>query len=477
MPISDALLGPPEFYNRFAGRFFGPIRALVKDNLDPQGKFRVRVTCPKLYGADLSPWAWPCLPGGGGVESGFLSAPPVDSLVYIICEEGLPSNPIWLGGFWTDAAAGRPSDGTPLESSLENQLVTNMAPAHTQGRPDGSDLDGSPKGLNEDVPQSSFQGTYPNIRMWKSPAGHFIEMDDTPGNERIQVFHKNGGHIEILPDGTTHVIATGNLRLYGRNRYDTTLGNELHKVKGSVTETVNKNYDATIGGAYKVNADGDLEFSGLTQTWNIRGNWTAAMAAVSLDVRNNWSMVAGGDADFGAFGSVKIASGNQMRIVASASQNIANPLMRALSLVGQNGRVLLQSVDRTGVGAKYGIEAQGYGAGQLPLPPMPGSLGPFVKLGNLGIPPTGNMVPLIDEPAVLGFQLYQYLLQLHAFLNSWLTDYIAHLHLPLLPSVTSPIMVNILPQQLQLLQTLYLTPLPPKMHPLIVSDVVFNSKT
>lgn len=51
-------------------------------------------------------------------------------------------------------------------------------------------------------PDSKYAARYPFNNTITTRSGHLIEYDDTPGAERIQLFHKTGSYIEILPDGS-----------------------------------------------------------------------------------------------------------------------------------------------------------------------------------------------------------------------------------------------------------------------------------
>ena len=48
---------------------------------------------------------------------------------------------------------------------------------------------------------------YPFNHVYESESGHVIEIDDTPGYERINLFHRSGARIEINNKGEIHIIA------------------------------------------------------------------------------------------------------------------------------------------------------------------------------------------------------------------------------------------------------------------------------
>ena len=138
----EGLIGPEEFYARFAGRFFGKYRAIVHDNADPRKIGRVKVICEAVYGSNPSPWAMPLGKVGTSVSGGASDVPPISALTWIEFEQGMPRWPIHCGGWWIEAPVGKPSDGSPIENSAEHQTNPNVMPLHSQGLPDGSDYDG-----------------------------------------------------------------------------------------------------------------------------------------------------------------------------------------------------------------------------------------------------------------------------------------------------------------------------------------------
>lgn len=50
-------------------------------------------------------------------------------------------------------------------------------------------------------PETTYAAQYPLNKVYKSGGGHVIEMDDTPGSERIHVYHSSGSYIEMGPEG------------------------------------------------------------------------------------------------------------------------------------------------------------------------------------------------------------------------------------------------------------------------------------
>lgn len=78
---------------------FGKYQGKVLNNLDPQGRARLRLSVPAVFGEMLSPWALPCVPyAGHGV--GFFAIPPIGANVWVEFMGGELDHPIWSGCFW-----------------------------------------------------------------------------------------------------------------------------------------------------------------------------------------------------------------------------------------------------------------------------------------------------------------------------------------------------------------------------------------
>ena len=80
-------------------------------------------------------------------------------------------------------------------------------------------------------PPTAYNARYPHNRVI-STATHSIELDDTPGSERIMIYHKDGSFYQISQGGLVVEKATG-------NKWEITDLNEVKVVKGQSTVTIN----------------------------------------------------------------------------------------------------------------------------------------------------------------------------------------------------------------------------------------------
>ena len=153
-----------------------------------------------------------------------------------------------------------------------------------------------PRGLKKDA-NPYISGKYPYNHVFESESGHLMEIDDTPGGERIHREHKSGSFEEIHPDGTkvvkvigdnyeiiagsSNVLITGdvNLTIEGTKR-ELIKGDCIQEIEGSHIQRIHKNQQIKVG-------TGE---SGGNREEEIRGNY-------SYNIKNNVKGYVGEDFD------------------------------------------------------------------------------------------------------------------------------------------------------------------------------------
>ena len=58
-------------------------------------------------------------------------------------------------------------------------------------------------------PESQAKPEYPYNKVMSTARGHIVELDDTPGAERIHIYHRSGSYIEMNPDGSVVIRSIG----------------------------------------------------------------------------------------------------------------------------------------------------------------------------------------------------------------------------------------------------------------------------
>jgi uncharacterized protein involved in type VI secretion and phage assembly len=138
MDILSQILAPPA-----ANRFYGLSIGLVTNNQDPENLGRVKVRFPWLSDQNESYWARVVTPMAGN-DRGLYCLPEVNDEVLVAFEHGVVEFPYVLGALWNG-----------------------------KDRPPETNADGQN-----------------NRRVLKSRSGHIIRLDDTEGEEKIEIIDK-----------------------------------------------------------------------------------------------------------------------------------------------------------------------------------------------------------------------------------------------------------------------------------------------
>lgn len=140
------------------GIYYGKYRGTVIKNDDPKNLGRLKIKCPIIYGDELHDyWAWPC-GAVSGLGHGIFWIPSPGDPVYITCEQGDPRFPLWEYGWY-----------------VQDNAVT---------------------GAINQIP-----GAKPKVKVFLTPGGHRIELNDETVDNFIDIKHTSGFHIKLYSDG------------------------------------------------------------------------------------------------------------------------------------------------------------------------------------------------------------------------------------------------------------------------------------
>jgi hypothetical protein len=135
-------------------------------------------------------------------------------------------------------------------------------------------------------------GKYPYINVEQTESGHFIMMDDTPGNETVRIQH---GKVVKGPDGLE-------LQTYWKVGPD---GSVDQVTAGNNFSVIINNNNVTIGGVCHITVKADAKISVYGDTFaEIGGNIRALVPNGSVN------LIAGGEVDIVASQGVNISAGN-----------------------------------------------------------------------------------------------------------------------------------------------------------------------
>tara|TARA_E500000318_G_scaffold111881_1_gene132342 strand:+ start:83 stop:1183 length:1101 start_codon:yes stop_codon:yes gene_type:complete len=171
-----------------------------------------------------------------------------------------------------------------------------------------NDLEFFQKGDNIDLPsETKISSTYGLNQVQQTITGHSIEMDDTPGNERILIKHNTGAGIELKPNGSC-VISTK------QNKIEVVGGDLKIIVAGDVQVEYQGDVNMSVAGSFNLDC---LEYNlttGQNKTETIGGKEIS-------NVKDNYlKTVVGHSSKFVTEGSVETILGTKTVFAKSGYQ-------------------------------------------------------------------------------------------------------------------------------------------------------------
>lgn len=165
-------------------------------------------------------------------------------------------------------------------------------------------------GSGWDEPQPAYSAKYPYNQTFQTESGHLVEFDNSPGHERIHLYHKAGTYIEIDVNGTSvRKVVGDNYELIERNNYLYTRGaykmtvegatqilvknNVDLQVLGNTNATFNGDFNVKVGGDYNLNVGGSFVVNAEEVGFDSRGAIKAKSAAdIALEAAGAFSVLA-----------------------------------------------------------------------------------------------------------------------------------------------------------------------------------------
>lgn len=221
--------------NRLLGKFAGQVANVA----DPKKLGRVKALVEGAgFSTTTTPWAFP----SNASFKGAFAVPEVGDNVWVEFENGDPNRPVWSPGFYSE-----PQGQAETPDRAQGQAGTF---------PKGTDTATTAKNVTVSEPSDPFAAVYPKNRVVKTGAGHLIEIDDTPGAERLHVWAKGGSFIEFHRDGKVVMKSAG-------NRYVYVIGDDVLHASGKLdliadTEAGIATPELTVKATSKVDVDSQV---------------------------------------------------------------------------------------------------------------------------------------------------------------------------------------------------------------------------
>lgn len=249
--------------------FFG----IVEDLDDPLrlGRAKVRIfnvhsTNSSLVPKEDLPWAHVIMPTtsaslneAGISPTGLL----INTTIFGFFVDGIEQQMPMILGTLPGIPQPNPDNFDPKSISIANHDVTRLA----RGGPNGNklapvkDSATARQGVEsvEPLTTTSFRAVYPYNKVYETKGpnineqGHVVEFDDSPGAERIHIYHKLGSYVEMSPGRT--VVKTNGTNI------EIDMIDKVVRVKGDYLIDIDGNYQTTVGGNMILNVNGAISIS------------------------------------------------------------------------------------------------------------------------------------------------------------------------------------------------------------------------
>ena len=262
---------------------------VVEDRNDPDQLGRVRVRCFGWHTDDKASIPTDALPWAHSVHPNTVPS------------SYTPKEGDWVVGFFADGEnaqqpvilgvlPGKPktkpdntlgfSDPNGVYPKRLNESTLNRL---SRGRKDGTIHETRTRNLQKgiktvggstwDEPDTTFSPQYPFNMAIESESGHALELDDTEGNERVHLAHKNGSYLDfqasgnrvqkIVGKGYSVVVEDDNVYIGGKCNV-TIVGDANIKTMGSLNVEASKDINLSAGKDVRIRAAGKLMVEGNT---------------------------------------------------------------------------------------------------------------------------------------------------------------------------------------------------------------------
>ena len=118
-------------------------------------------------------------------------------------EIAIPGSPYPLQDRLMEPTTSRLARNEKTEDTIVSVKKSGLKTMETAGYDSsgvGVDSPSPPEMFEE--PKTAYNATYPFNHVYESESGHVVEIDDSPGAERLHWYHRSGTFREIHPDGT-----------------------------------------------------------------------------------------------------------------------------------------------------------------------------------------------------------------------------------------------------------------------------------
>jgi len=221
------------------------------------------------------------------------------------------------------------------------------------------------KGQTWEEPPPAYAAVYPYNQTFETEAGHLVEFDSTPGQERIHLYHKAGTYLEIDVNGTMVRKVTGdNYELVENNNYLYVRGGYTLTIEGATQVFIKNDVDLQVlgktnaifkddvkidvGGNMDLNVRGDLKIQSKSLTMNIDNEYESNAKTFKLSAKSSYELHSGRTSIDG--GAIRLNDGAGLMGIVFSAVTAGIALSGGWeTLTGELGELGVEAADMTEV--------------------------------------------------------------------------------------------------------------------------------
>ena len=258
------------------------------------------------------------------------------------------------------------ADG-PVETSNRVESEANQSAASSNYMADSMPFS---------MPSSTASPVYPHNHVEHSESGHYREVDDTPGSERIAERHRTGTGYEIDENGTQRnvirkdrytlvcgddfIIVNGNVNIYvegdagvvannvninTKEDLNITCGSSLNikaadmniEIEGQKVETIGADSALSVGGFMTAAIEGNLQFDSKAFAAVARSGTLNLEASESIGLRSDDAINAVATSDISIFSAASTTVGSSGNVSIAGGGNVGISGSGSATLFGSSG--------------------------------------------------------------------------------------------------------------------------------------------
>lgn len=192
-----------------------------------------------------------------------------------------------------EADTSRLTRGTGLETTIGSSKESSRSAGQIDIEQAVFDENTPPSKFSE--PENPYNAQYPYNDARETESGHAMEFDDTPGSERIHIFHRTGSFVEFHPDGKIVIKSVG-------DKFDISQQSSYEHVSSNKVIVIDNNLNVKVGGNVTLQIIGDTNL-------NISGNVNMKVSGnVSQEIKGDFAQTVQGSYNISSSGGMKFSA-------------------------------------------------------------------------------------------------------------------------------------------------------------------------